>query len=157
MLTCNSVGTGTTIFIWLSSITASAFFIVWIVVAVTSLRFHAALKKQQDKLFTEVFAWRCWWWPVPAIWLLAVSILLFICCFYSGLYPLVSPQENAVWPTTEICGSIEANRALLAVLGKRRDICRALFSIQHRTCHRCCVHHSTQTDLPQRVSEIGHG
>ncbi|KEF57301.1 uncharacterized protein A1O9_05218 [Exophiala aquamarina CBS 119918] len=88
VLTYNFVGTGTTIFIWLSSITASAFFIVWIVVAVTSLRFHAALKKQNDMLFTEVLAWRCWWWPVPAIWLLAVSTLLFICCLYSGLYPL---------------------------------------------------------------------
>ncbi|RVX73521.1 hypothetical protein B0A52_02409 [Exophiala mesophila] len=49
----NLSGTGVTIFTWLSSITASAFFIVWIVIAITSLRFHSALKKQNDMLFTE--------------------------------------------------------------------------------------------------------
>lgn len=84
-------GTGITVFTWLVSITSSSFFIVWTVISISSWRFHEAIKAQGDPLFTEIFAWQAWGYPVPTVWLLINSLLLFICCIYAGLYPLVSP------------------------------------------------------------------
>lgn len=158
VLTYNLVGTGTTIFIWLSSITASAFFIVWIVVSITSLRFHAALKKQKDMLFTEVFAWRCWWWPMPAIWLLAVSILLFICCIYSGLYPLVSPQEIHFGHNRR-CRSSEADNPFCGIQGSNVTsaenffqynigvVIVIVFTIAHKLIYRSKFRQAATADL----------
>ncbi|KUJ18772.1 uncharacterized protein LY89DRAFT_774915 [Mollisia scopiformis] len=87
--------TGTTIFNWLVSITSSAFFTVWIIISITSFRFRAALKKQKDPLFKEVFAFRTCAWPLPTIWLLTCSVFLLVCCIYSGLYPLGSDKVSA--------------------------------------------------------------
>jgi len=84
----NLSGSGSEVFTWLVSITSSSFFIVWFVICVTSWRFRAALKAQNDQLFTEVYAYRCMWWPFPPIYLFTCSTLLLICCIYIGLYPI---------------------------------------------------------------------
>lgn len=41
---------------WLVQITASSFFVNWIIVAFTSYRFHQCLKAQNDSLSNEVYA-----------------------------------------------------------------------------------------------------
>lgn len=84
----NLSATGTTVFTWLVSITSSSFFIVWFVICITSWRFRTALKAQNDQLFTEVYAYRTWAWPIPAIWLFAGSTVLLVSCIYIGLYPI---------------------------------------------------------------------
>ncbi|CZR61357.1 related to amino acid transport protein GAP1 [Phialocephala subalpina] len=84
----NLSATGTTVFTWLVSITSSSFFIVWFVICITSWRFRAALKAQNDQLFTEVYAHRTWAWPIPVVWLFAGSTVLLVSCIYIGLYPI---------------------------------------------------------------------
>ncbi|OMP88776.1 putative amino-acid permease, partial [Diplodia seriata] len=86
----NLSNTGAEVFTWLNSITSSSFFIVWGVISLTSWRFRAALKAQGDPLFNELYAWRCWAWPFPTVWLFTCTVLLLVCCIYIGLVPIVS-------------------------------------------------------------------
>jgi amino acid transporter len=91
--------TGIVVFTWLVSITSSSFFLVWFVIAITSWRFRAALKAQNDPLFTEVYAYRCMWWPIPPIYLFSGSCVLLVCCIYIGLYPIVRlPSSPFLFP-----------------------------------------------------------
>ncbi|EEU42434.1 uncharacterized protein NECHADRAFT_39829 [Fusarium vanettenii 77-13-4] len=61
---------------WLISITSASFFTNWIIIAFTNWRFHAALKAQNDKLFSEVYAWKSSAWPLGPGWLMLISLLL---------------------------------------------------------------------------------
>lgn len=80
---------GITVFNWLAQITSTGYFMVWFFVAVTSFRFRAALKAQNDPLFTEPYAWKCALWPFPPLWLLTCCCLYLGCSFYLALYPIV--------------------------------------------------------------------
>lgn len=81
---------GITVFDWLAQIASTGYFMVWVVIAITSFRFRAALKAQNDPLFTKVHAWKCSFWPLPPIWLLVCCSLYVACSFYLALYPIVS-------------------------------------------------------------------
>jgi amino acid transporter len=76
--------TGIEIFTWLASICSSSFFMVWIMISITSFRFRAALKAQADPLFTQQWAYKTSLWPYMPAWLLTGSTLLLICCIYQG-------------------------------------------------------------------------
>lgn len=77
------------VFTWLGSITSASYFLVWVVIMISSYRFRAALKVQNDPLFTEIYAWQMWAWPFVPIYLMMVCGLLLICCIYVGLYSVV--------------------------------------------------------------------
>lgn len=85
---CNLSAGGIEVFTWLSQIASTGYFMVWVVVAITSFRFRAALKAQNDQLFSEPYAWPCSLWPFPPIWLLICCSLYTACSFYLGLYPI---------------------------------------------------------------------
>lgn len=87
---CNLSAGGIEVFTWLGQIASTGYFMVWVVVAMTSFRFRAALKAQNDPLFSEPYAWKCALWPVPPILLLTCCTLYTVCSFYLGLYPIVS-------------------------------------------------------------------
>ncbi|KAL4887320.1 amino acid permease/ SLC12A domain-containing protein [Aspergillus karnatakaensis] len=98
----NLSGEGITVFNWMAQIASTGYFMVWLVISITSFRFRAALKAQNDPLFTEIYAWKCAIWPIPPIWLLSC------CCFYIGtslylaLYPIVSVLgllSTQLWPS----------------------------------------------------------
>ncbi|KAF5001027.1 hypothetical protein FGRMN_1312 [Fusarium graminum] len=78
---------GTTVLNWLISITSASFFSNWIVISFTNWRFHCALKAQNDQLFSETYAWRSNAWPLAPAWLMLISIMLLVCCVYSGIDP----------------------------------------------------------------------
>lgn len=80
---------GITVFDWLAQIATTGYFMVWVVISITSFRFRAALKAQNDPLFTEAYAWRCSFWPLPPLWLLMCCGLYAACSFYLALYPIV--------------------------------------------------------------------
>ncbi|KAL1305501.1 hypothetical protein AAFC00_002374 [Neodothiora populina] len=86
----NLSATGVTVFTWLVSITSAAYFMVWMIIVISSVRFRAALKAQNDPLFEELYAWRMTGWPFTPIYLMAMCILLLIACIYSGLYSVGS-------------------------------------------------------------------
>lgn len=88
----NLSASGITVFSWLANISSTGFFAVWIVIVVTSFRFHAAVKAQNDPIFKQIYAWRCTLWPLPPIWLGACCMLFTGCSIYVGLYPIVSEQ-----------------------------------------------------------------
>ncbi|KAL4910982.1 hypothetical protein BDW74DRAFT_184559 [Aspergillus multicolor] len=86
---------GITVFNWLSQIASTGYFMVWLVIAITSFRFHAALKAQNDPLFTETYAWKCALWPLPPIWLLTCCCFFIGTSFYLALYPIGSDTPTA--------------------------------------------------------------
>lgn len=95
---CNLSAGGIEVFTWLGQIASTGYFMVWVVVAITSFRFRAALKAQNDPLFSEPYAWRCTLWPLPPILLLTCCSLYTACSFYLGLYPIVS---SSLVPSTD--------------------------------------------------------
>lgn len=81
---------GLTVLNWLISITSASFFSNWIIISFTNWRFHCALKAQNDKLFSETYAWKSDAWPLAPAWLMLISVMLLVCCIYSGINPVVS-------------------------------------------------------------------
>ncbi|EMT73294.1 General amino acid permease AGP1 [Fusarium odoratissimum] len=79
---------GLTVLNWLISITSASFFTNWIIISFTNYRFHCALKAQNDKLFSETYAWRSSAWPIAPAWLMLISLMLLVCCIYSGINPV---------------------------------------------------------------------
>ena len=92
---CNLSAGGIEVFTWLGQIASTGYFMVWVVVAITSFRFRAALKAQNDPLFTDKYAWSCSLWPFPPIWLLTCCALYTACSFYLGLYPIGEDSPSA--------------------------------------------------------------
>ncbi|EME86013.1 uncharacterized protein MYCFIDRAFT_186399 [Pseudocercospora fijiensis CIRAD86] len=92
---CNLSAGGITVFNWLAQIATTGYFMVWVVIGITSFRFRAALKAQDDPLFEQRYAWRCKWWPVPPAWLLLCCSLYTGCSFYMALYPIGSDTPSA--------------------------------------------------------------
>ncbi|RDW85811.1 putative amino acid permease [Coleophoma crateriformis] len=88
---------GITVFNWLAQIASTAYFMVWVVIAVTSFRFRAALKAQNDPLFTESYAWKCSFWPLPPIWLGICCTMYTGCSIYLALYPIGSTEISAYY------------------------------------------------------------
>ncbi|KAL4820504.1 amino acid permease/ SLC12A domain-containing protein [Aspergillus spinulosporus] len=86
---------GITVFNWLSQIASTGYFMVWLVISITSFRFREALKAQNDPLFSEVYAWRCALWPLPPIWLLTCCCFFIGTSFYLALYPIGSDTPTA--------------------------------------------------------------
>ncbi|KAF2092306.1 hypothetical protein K490DRAFT_33007 [Saccharata proteae CBS 121410] len=83
----NLCSSGSTVYTWLSSITSSTFFLVWIVIIATSFRFRAALAAQNDALFSEPYAWKCVLWPWTPLYLATICGLLMASLVYVGLLP----------------------------------------------------------------------
>ncbi|CAN8103343.1 unnamed protein product [Discula destructiva] len=92
---CNMSAEGIEVFTWLSNIASTGYFMVWVVVAITSFRFRAALKAQNDGLFTEPYAWPCSFWPLPPIWLLLCCSFYIASAIYFALYPVGSDTPTA--------------------------------------------------------------
>ncbi|KAI1342809.1 amino acid permease [Xylariaceae sp. FL0016] len=92
---CNLSAGGITVFNWLAQIASTGYFMVWVVVAITSFRFRAALRAQDDPLFRQVHAWSCDWWPFPPIWLLLCCAFYTGCSVYLGLYPIGTNSPSA--------------------------------------------------------------
>ncbi|KAJ0362661.1 hypothetical protein COL154_006106 [Colletotrichum chrysophilum] len=80
---------GTTALNWFISITSASFFSNWAIIAFTNLRFHAALRAQNDKIFSQNFAWKSIAWPFAPIWGLIISSMLMVCLVYAAVNPSV--------------------------------------------------------------------
>ncbi|KAK7408937.1 hypothetical protein QQX98_008881 [Neonectria punicea] len=91
----NLNGDGAKVFNWLLSSTSASFFMNWMIIAFTSWRFHQALTAQNDPLFTQVYAWKGFAWPIAPTWLMAVSTLLFACCLGAGIGDLSTTPFSA--------------------------------------------------------------
>lgn len=81
---------GIVVFNWLAQIASTGYFMVWFVISITSFHFRAALKAQNDPLFTQVHAWKCTIWPFPPAWLLICCCFYIVCSLYLALYQIVS-------------------------------------------------------------------
>ncbi|ETN43600.1 uncharacterized protein HMPREF1541_02759 [Cyphellophora europaea CBS 101466] len=82
---------GYELFIWLVNISSTAFFVNWLIIGYTSIRFHAALRAQSSPLLhptTTPYAWTSYRWPLMPAWLLLVSLLLTACCIQAAVQPL---------------------------------------------------------------------
>ncbi|KAI9741325.1 MAG: hypothetical protein M1834_003042 [Cirrosporium novae-zelandiae] len=90
----NLSNTGAIVFTWLSNVISSSFMLVWIIVSITSFRFRAAIKAQNDPLFTETYAYRCTLYPFPPTWLFLIGTLLLTSLIYTGLLPVGSDSVS---------------------------------------------------------------
>lgn len=86
---------GITVFNWLAQIATTGYFMVWVVVGITSFRFRAALQAQKDPLLQQTYAWSCSLWPFPPAWLLLCCSLYTGCSIYLALYPIGSDTPSA--------------------------------------------------------------
>ncbi|OJJ59919.1 hypothetical protein ASPSYDRAFT_1175351 [Aspergillus sydowii CBS 593.65] len=93
----NLSGEGITGFKWLSQIASTGYFMVWLVISITSFRFRAALRAQNDPLFTETYAWKCALWPFPPAWLFTCCCFYIGTSFYLALYPIGSDTPTAYY------------------------------------------------------------
>jgi yeast amino acid transporter len=80
---------------WLVNITSSCYFFNWFIIAFTSWRFHQALKAQNDRLFSEIYAWQSTKWPLAPAWLSIVSTLIFAGCWQASIIPLGAVRASA--------------------------------------------------------------
>ncbi|KAK2798186.1 hypothetical protein FQN51_007872 [Onygenales sp. PD_10] len=80
---------------WFISITSASFFTNWAIVAFTSLRFHAALKAQGTPIFSELYGWQSFMWPLAPVMTLTISTLLLVCLLYGGVVPLGGGEFSA--------------------------------------------------------------
>lgn len=92
---CNLSAGGITVFNWLAQIATTGYFMVWVIIGITSLRFRAALRAQHDPLFSQPYAWKCTAWPFPPLWLLTCCCLYTGCSFYLALYPIGEDTPSA--------------------------------------------------------------
>jgi amino acid transporter len=70
------------------SITSASFFTNWAVIALTSFRFHAAVKAQNLSLFGEQYTWTSTLWPLAPTVSLAVSLMLLVCLLICAIIPV---------------------------------------------------------------------
>ncbi|KAK2804521.1 hypothetical protein FQN50_006596 [Emmonsiellopsis sp. PD_5] len=82
-------GKGYEVLNWFIGITSASFFTNWAIVAFTSLRFHAALKAQGIPIFSELYGWQSFMWPLAPVMTLTISALLLVCLIYGGVVPVV--------------------------------------------------------------------
>ncbi|KAF4459808.1 Amino acid polyamine transporter I [Fusarium albosuccineum] len=80
---------------WFISITSTSFFMNWAIVALTSFRFRAALRAQNDPLFSEAYAWKVNFWPLGPMVVLCICVLMLACCILAGAFPLNSNHFTA--------------------------------------------------------------
>ncbi|KAK2781676.1 hypothetical protein FQN53_000467 [Emmonsiellopsis sp. PD_33] len=88
-------GKGYEVLNWFISITSASFFTNWAIVAFTSLRFHAALKAQGTPIFSELYGWQSFMWPLAPVMTLTISTLLLVCLLYGGVVPLGGGEFSA--------------------------------------------------------------
>ncbi|KAH8892836.1 amino acid permease [Thozetella sp. PMI_491] len=89
----NLSANGTTVFNWIIQITVIGYFMVWVFIAITSFRFRAALKAQNDGLLSETHAWKSTFWPLPPLW------LLLNCTFFLGSFGLLTKHQDVDTPS----------------------------------------------------------
>jgi amino acid transporter len=93
-----AAGDGTVVLNWFINITSSSFFSNWLIIGFTSFRFRAAIKAQDDKVFSDPFAWKSSRWPLAPVALLLGSTLLLTSCLYAAISPLVrKPALICLW------------------------------------------------------------
>ncbi|KAL4893149.1 amino acid permease/ SLC12A domain-containing protein [Aspergillus ambiguus] len=78
---------GTEVLNWFIAITSASFFLNWAIIAVTSLRFHAAIRAQKSPVFVQIYAWRSKWWPLAPTISLLVSTMLLVSVLYAAIDP----------------------------------------------------------------------
>ncbi|OJJ01691.1 hypothetical protein ASPVEDRAFT_129724 [Aspergillus versicolor CBS 583.65] len=85
---------GSEVLTWLVNITSSAIACNWLIISVTSLRFHAAIKAQKDDLFSEPYAWKLQSYPLPPIALMILSLFLIGCSLTAGIDSNGTPNDR---------------------------------------------------------------
>ncbi|KAL2438533.1 Amino-acid permease GAP3 [Exophiala dermatitidis] len=84
----NCSSTGSVIFTWFSSISSTIFMMAWIVMALCSIRFHAAIKAQGSRILEGKYAYRAMLWPLGPIFLGVGAFLVLVGLFAAALYPV---------------------------------------------------------------------
>ena len=69
--------------------------VAWIVVAICSVRFHAAVRAQRSTLLEGKYAYKALFWPIGPIFLGVSAFLVLIGLFAEALFPVGGTPLNA--------------------------------------------------------------
>jgi len=84
----NCSNTGSVVFSWFSSAASTIFMIAWVILAICSIRFHAAIRAQKSTILEGKYAYRARFWPVGPIFLGVGAFLVLVGLFADALYPV---------------------------------------------------------------------
>jgi amino acid transporter len=71
-----------------SSVASTIFMIAWVILAICSIRFHAAIRAQKSTILQGKYAYRARFWPVGPIFLGVSAFLVLVGLFADALYPV---------------------------------------------------------------------
>ncbi|EXJ94533.1 hypothetical protein A1O1_02929 [Capronia coronata CBS 617.96] len=91
----NCSNTGAVVFSWFSSVSSTIFMIAWVVLAICSVRFHAAIKAQKSTLLEGKYAYRAMFWPAGPVFLGVTAFLVLVGLFAEALYPVGGTNLSA--------------------------------------------------------------
>ncbi|RDW83512.1 hypothetical protein BP5796_05003 [Coleophoma crateriformis] len=91
----NCSNTGGVIFTWFSSISSTIFMLVWIVISICSIRFHAAIRAQNSPILSGKYAYVAKFWPLGPIFLGISSFLVLLGLFAEALFPVGGTNLSA--------------------------------------------------------------
>ncbi|CZR69600.1 uncharacterized protein PAC_19500 [Phialocephala subalpina] len=78
-----------------SSISSTIFMLVWIVIAVCSIRFHAAIRAQNSTIIEGRYAYKAMFWPIGPMFLGIAAFLVLVGLFAESLFPVGGTNFNA--------------------------------------------------------------
>lgn len=110
----NCSGTGGLIFTWFSSISATSYFMTWMVIPITNIQMRRAIKAQGDPAWSLPYAWKLRAWPLTSVALFWSSFLVIVATGYVALFPIGSSKPTAegffqimlgvpIWITAYLC------------------------------------------------------
>lgn len=91
----NCSGTGGVIFTWFSSISATSYFMTWMVIPITNIQMRRAIQKQGDPAWSLPYAWKLRAWPMTSIALFLSSFFVLMATGYVALFPIGSGKPTA--------------------------------------------------------------
>ena len=99
----NVSNTGAVIFTWMSSISATVYFLAYITISITNWRMRKAFELQNDNPLFLKYAYKNKYWPLGSAFLFGSSIFVLISVFYVSLFPIDSGPNVTSFFETYLC------------------------------------------------------
>ncbi|CAI7602387.1 unnamed protein product [Penicillium viridicatum] len=96
----NCSSTGGIIFSWFSSVSATSYFLSWLVISITNIQMRRAFKSQEDDVWKLPHAWKQRLFPLATVFLFTSTLLVLILTAYVAADPIdSSPSVKSFFQT----------------------------------------------------------
>jgi len=69
-------------------VSSTIFMVAWVVLAICSIRFHAAIRAQKSTILEGKYAYKARFWPIGPVFLGVAAVLVLCGLFAEALYPV---------------------------------------------------------------------